>query len=335
MSKEGLRPVVTSVIIAYNNADTIEECLKSVLGQSYPLNETIVVCDQGSKDGTGQKVMDLLEKGGRRFEVMLVPHTGRSAARNAGWKRGRGEVVFFADADDVYNPDYLTRAIQAINDNRIGSVCVTGASLIEGRGLASRMLKLYSMDQVERRARHGFKPSWAWVYTRRALVAVGGFDERLSQAEDKDIFERVSRAGFQVALVEGIHWSHRRPTTNSAYFRKTLLGGSRRVLYLTKYHDYLGFFRSTSIIWLLAAAFVLQTLSPFSLPVASAALLLYLAYRGLATAYHVGSQAPKKDLFTFPFFMLGSHIVSAVGTLFGVLKYAGSSQGSPGRAAGS
>ena len=315
-------PLVTSVVVSYNDADTIGTCLESVLSQDYPKRETVVVCDEGSTDGTKATLTSLLSASPDSFDLVLVPHTGRSAARNVGWKRGRGGIVFFADADDVYQPDYVSRAVQALTGEKTGCVCVTGASLIEGSGVASRMLKLYSLVQVKNRAESRFRPSWAWVYTRKALEAAEGFDERLSQAEDKDLFERVQRLGFDVAVVDGIHWLHRRPNTNSKYFRKTLNGGVRRIPYLAKRHDVLGFIRATGIIWFLCVTCVLQIVYWPAAAAMAVMLLAAVVYRGVSTASLVWEGTTRKlDLMLYPFFNLASHAVSAVGCLVGLVQY--------------
>ena len=316
----------TSVIVAYNDADTIAACLDSVLGQAYLLNETIVVCDQGSSDETEAKVREILTKESRKFEIVATPHTGRSAARNTGWRRGSGNATFFADADDVYRSDYLTKAAEALKDETVGCVCITGSSLVEGKSMASRMLKVYSLVQVESRRRSKFKPTWAWVYTRKALEKVGGFDEELSQAEDKDIFERVTRLGFGVAVVEGVHWFHRRPTSNTSYFRKTYRGGVNRIPYIKKRRDYLGYVKATAVFWLLGAGLIFQLGFPFAFLTAVVVLALYVAFKGVSTAYMVWREIPSKlDLLFYPFFSLASHTVGAVGEVMGLLGHQESS----------
>jgi len=312
----------SSIIVAYNNADTVSVCLDSVLGQEYSQNETIVVCDQGSSDGTETKLREILSKESRKFEVVATPHTGRSAARNIGWRRSTGNAIFFADADDVYQSDYLTKAAEALRDGTVGCVCITGSSLVEGKSLSSRMLKVYSLIQVENRRRRRFRPSWAWVYTRNALERVGGFDEELSQAEDKDIFERVTGLGYRAAVVEGVHWFHRRPSSNMSYFRKTYRGGVNRIPYLRKTHDYLGFVRATAVFWLLGAGLVLQLVFPFTFLAALFALVLYVVFKGVSTANMIWRDVPSKlDLILYPLFSLASHTVAAMGEVTGLLRH--------------
>jgi glycosyltransferase involved in cell wall biosynthesis len=106
------RPLVSIVTVVYNGAATLERTLRSVLGQSYPHIEYIVV-DGGSTDGT----QDLL----RRYEDRLDLWTserdkGIYDAMNKGVALCTGEWVGLINADDWYEPDAVERAMSAAMD---------------------------------------------------------------------------------------------------------------------------------------------------------------------------------------------------------------------------
>ena len=318
-------PKVSSVVIAFNNEETVAECVESVLNQQYSNSETFIVFDEGSTDDTRKRVQDLLVGNPDNLRLISVPHSGRSAARNIGWRAGAGEFIFFADADDVYNADYLTKAIGAFSRADVGCVCVTGASLVQGSDFAPRMLKIYSALQQASRKDIDYVPTWAWVYRRRALVDTGGFDERLSQAEDKDLFERVRSLGYSAGVVSGVNWHHRRPTTNCTYFEKTFFGGVRRVPYLAKRKDYAGFIRSTAIVWLALMSLIAGVIFPSSFLLTPLALLLLIGYRSCQTARTLWrTTSDKVGLLLYPVFSLISHAISASGTLLGLGEFYGS-----------
>ncbi len=79
--------------------------------------------------------------------------------------------------------------------------------------------------------------NWAWIFKREAIESVGGYDEDLDQAEDKDIFIRIRGNGGKFAVVLGDHWHHLRPSKMSSYLRKTWGGSKRRVRFSMK-HDH-------------------------------------------------------------------------------------------------
>lgn len=94
---------VSVVIPSYNRRRTIKKCIDSVLEQSYPACEIIVI-DDGSTDGT----VELL-KGtyGSAVSVIEQGHKGAQAARNLGIQTARGEFIVFLDSDDCLTPTSL------------------------------------------------------------------------------------------------------------------------------------------------------------------------------------------------------------------------------------
>jgi len=95
-------PLVSVVIPSYNRAHVIAETLKSVLAQTYPRVEIIVV-DDGSKDATEQAVAPFRD----RITYLRQDNQGLAAARNTGLARSSGEYVAWLDSDDLWNPDKL------------------------------------------------------------------------------------------------------------------------------------------------------------------------------------------------------------------------------------
>jgi teichuronic acid biosynthesis glycosyltransferase TuaG len=98
------KDVKFSVIIpVYNAAETVSRALDSVLAQSYPAHEIIVV-DDGSTDNT----VALLEQyRGRITVIQKVTNAGGSIARNTGMDAATGDYIAFLDADDVWHKDKL------------------------------------------------------------------------------------------------------------------------------------------------------------------------------------------------------------------------------------
>ena len=102
--------IAASVIVpVFNGADTIGECLASLLALDYPPSGfEIVVVDNGSTDGTAAVVAGL----GGRVRLLHEPVRGASAARNRGVRAARGRLVAFTDADCAVEPHWLARLVE-------------------------------------------------------------------------------------------------------------------------------------------------------------------------------------------------------------------------------
>lgn len=98
---------ISVIIPVYNRADVLERCVRSVQAQDVSELE-ILLCDDGSEDGSTELCYALAEKDGR-ICVSHIAHRGASAARNIGLLRAAGEYLCFLDSDDVIAPDMLRR----------------------------------------------------------------------------------------------------------------------------------------------------------------------------------------------------------------------------------
>ena len=208
--QEGL---VSVIIPNYNYAQYLREAIDSVLAQSYPEIEIIVV-DDGSTDGS----KEILDGYGNRVQAIFQRNQGVSAARNNGVKASRGEFVAFLDADDSWLPAKVEKQVDCLKtDEEIGLVHVgvvevdaDGNSIRErldgGAGDLWRDLLLFSS--------RGIFGGGSGVLMRRTIFdEAGGFDQRLSTSADWDLYFQVSsrhNVGFipEVLLQYRVHHSN-------------------------------------------------------------------------------------------------------------------------------
>lgn len=106
--------LVSVLINNYNYAAFLEETVNSVLAQSYPEIEIIVV-DDGSTDNSRQ-VIEKLARTHPEITAHFKPNGGQLSAFNAGVHLAKGEILFFLDADDLYHRDYIEKAITIYRD---------------------------------------------------------------------------------------------------------------------------------------------------------------------------------------------------------------------------
>lgn len=114
------------VIPAYNVAVYLENCLKSILDQSYDNYEIIIVND-GSTDKTG-KVADNLADQYEQIKVIHQSNGGASKARNTGMKNVTGDYVLFLDGDDFWSDSHFLEQISSELDRELVDVVIFGYS---------------------------------------------------------------------------------------------------------------------------------------------------------------------------------------------------------------
>jgi glycosyltransferase involved in cell wall biosynthesis len=108
-------PLISVIIPCYNQAVYLDECLQSVLSQTYSNWECIIINDD-SPDNTSEIVQKWLEKD-KRFQYIHQKNQGVASARNAGIDRAKGTWILPLDADDKIGSEYLERAQKEMSPN--------------------------------------------------------------------------------------------------------------------------------------------------------------------------------------------------------------------------
>lgn len=113
MDNEQSRPVILSVVSpVYNGAKYLEPFLRSVLQQSFPHFELIMV-DDGSTDSSIE-IIKTYQKKDSRIHLIVQNHKGAGSARNFGLSRAKGQYIIFLDCDDWFSEDFFKTMIDRI-----------------------------------------------------------------------------------------------------------------------------------------------------------------------------------------------------------------------------
>ena len=97
------------IVPVYNVEQYLENCINSVLNQSFR-NFQLILVDDGSKDSSGE-ICDRFAQKDRRVKVIHKPNAGVSAARNTGIDIAAGQFICFIDSDDWIESDFVIKVI--------------------------------------------------------------------------------------------------------------------------------------------------------------------------------------------------------------------------------
>jgi glycosyltransferase involved in cell wall biosynthesis len=193
-----MSPEVTIVIPTRNRWELLAAtALPSALGQA-EVDHEIVVVDEGSTDGTAAGLASI---GDPRLRVVRHDQArGVAQARNAGIAAAGGAWVAFLDDDDVWSPEKLRRQIDAGAE---ASFVYSAAAWLDARRRYQRTLSPPGADGLAARLL-SWNEIWAGgsnVIARTDLLAqLGGFDERLFQLADWDLWIRLALAAPAAAV---------------------------------------------------------------------------------------------------------------------------------------
>lgn len=123
---------VSIIIPCYNSAAYLAACMDSVLAQTMPDFEAILI-DDGSGDNTLELAREIAEKDAR-IRVYHQENAGVSAARNLGLDHAQGEWITFVDSDDLLPEDALETMLSAVSDETDMVVCAHKTFSVDGSG---------------------------------------------------------------------------------------------------------------------------------------------------------------------------------------------------------
>jgi mycofactocin glycosyltransferase len=229
-------PTASVVIPVRNGERTIDDCIRSLLALRYPPDRLeLLVVDNGSRDRT----LELLQRYGERVVLVCEGTRGPGAARNAGLRGARGDVIAFTDADCVVDRDWLSRMVAPLRDPCVG---IAGGTILARRP-ANAVERFGETIHDHRMAIEVYRPPYAitmsWASRRDVLLELGGFDERFRRGEDSDLSYRVGRAGYALVFVPEAVVHHRNEATLLGLFGEGFEHGFHGVHTLKRHREFL------------------------------------------------------------------------------------------------
>jgi glycosyltransferase involved in cell wall biosynthesis len=123
-------PLVSVLINNFNYGQFLPEAIDSVLSQTYP-NIEIIVVDDGSTDESPRILQTYGQRYGDRIIPILKTNGGQASAFNAGFAASRGDILCFLDADDLFCPDKVAQVVQVFQQNPEADWCFHPLKLLE------------------------------------------------------------------------------------------------------------------------------------------------------------------------------------------------------------
>jgi len=220
-------PKVSIIVASYNNEQTIEECLRSILALDYPAGFVeVIVMDGASKDATVHKA--------QQFPVKTVSiHLNCPAAYNYAMKNlVSHEILGFVDSDAKVEVDWLRKLIPRLSEPR-----VAGASgRIETWNPENPWAKNIGYEIKNRYSRIGKETgriaTMNLLMKKSVIEEAGGWDETLASQYDTDLGFRLSAKGYRIAYEpSAICYHFNRPTLKAFYRQQRQYGKNTLRLY--------------------------------------------------------------------------------------------------------
>lgn len=217
-----VKGLVSIIITTKNEAAVIGRLLKSIKRQPYKKIETLVV-DNNSTD----KTVSIVEALGVKI---LKKGPERSAQRNFGFQKSKGEYVLFLDADMELSHLVIEECLMAVKRKKnIGAVVIPEESIAttfwEKVKAFERSFYNEHGDEITEAAR---------FFPKAVLEKIGGYDEKITGPEDWELPERVKRKGYLVDRINSKIYHYERIKSLHSLIKKKFYYGKKAHVYLSK-----------------------------------------------------------------------------------------------------
>ena len=293
------KPLVSAVVPVYNGESFIAETLQSLLAQSRPFDEIIVV-DDGSTDLTPDIVRTF-----KKVKLIRTSHVERVAARNIGWKASTGNIIAFIDSDLVLVKDWLKEVLKGFEQGHV--------AVVDRRAVYQPKTYIAKMNDHFfdlRYARH-YHPFTLWIIRRDILELLRGYDPSVVGIEDADLADRLRVQGYDIYLAsKAIAYHKGEPVTLFEELRRHFWFGSHILPYWKKLLHVKRPSRSLFFLFITGLFFLWPAI---------AISLFFLSYLYVFLKDLFVWKMKLRYLFVHPFIAVASEFVYAYGVLYGLL----------------
>jgi glycosyltransferase involved in cell wall biosynthesis len=178
------KKIVSIVVPTFNSAKILSACLASVHRQTYPFKEIIVV-DNFSSDQTQQ----IAQKFNAKF---LLAHGTQAAARNAGCSNALGEFVLFLDSDQQLDTLVIEECVAICNCGQVDAVKIP--EIFIGLDFWGKCSAKWKNEVVTAEGTEGGIPRF---FRKKVLLAVSAYKSQLKYWEDRELQQRLRKAGVK------------------------------------------------------------------------------------------------------------------------------------------
>lgn len=212
--------MVSVIVPIYNIEKYLGECIESILGQTYPLYELILV-DDGSTDSSGT-IADEYVRLDSRIKVIHKQNGGLTSARNAGLKVAQGEWIMHVDGDDWIEPDMIQELLSEAKKS--GADIVFGDSYKDGP--SSTVIRIPDWDDKVAGMKQYIASVWTCVWgciAKRSLYNEYGLasPSEICYCEDFHLMMRLCHYANKISNVHRVLYHYRyRPSSIIATFNK-------------------------------------------------------------------------------------------------------------------
>ena len=322
-------PFVSIIMPIRNEADYIEQAIKSIMNNDYPAEKMeILVVDGMSDDGT-REIVKKLSNHDDRINLIDNPHRIVPTAMNIGLKASRGDIFIRIDGHVIIHADFIKESVKCLQEKKdawiVGGHIETVAKNYIGRAIASAMRSPIGVGNA--RFRLGNYEGWVDTlafgsHHKWIIEKIGYFDEELVRNQDDEFNMRVVQGGGKIWMSKSIHSTYFSRSSLSKLWKQYFQYGFWRIRTLQKHKKPAALRQLVPLLFVLSILFLGVTgiFWNFCLYLLGIEITLYIL--GLiAGSLDVGRKSGWQYAPVVPLIFIILHFAYGLGSIWGIIRF--------------
>lgn len=265
---------ISAVVPTYNSERMIKKCLNSLLAQTHPFDEIIII-DNASTDGTREIIKNYPFK-----KILFDRNMERCISRNTGWREARYEIIAIIENDSVYDKFWVEKVLECFEKGT--DAVIDRRAVYNPDTFIARMNDDFFAARLDVKR---YEPFSAWVFRKNVLEKLNGYDEAQVGFEDTELGYRMISNGYTIKYQpEAIQYHAGEPKTLKQEIKRAWWFGLRAHKYYKKHREKLPYTRfimlsCLTLSILLPTVFIILLLGLFIL------LFIRFMYMGMKPVY--------------------------------------------------
>lgn len=318
--------IVSVVMPVYNEEKYIDDCIKSLLEQDYPIEKMEwIFVDGCSKDKTVEILNGYKEKYPDLIKVFNNPNKIVPFAMNIGISKSIGKYIVRLDAHADYAKDYISKCVYYLDTTdaeNVGGIAETKSKGFIGGAIAKMLSSKFGVGNSQFRinGKSGYVDTVPFgAFRREVFSKYGGYDERLVRNQDNEMNYRIRRNGGKIYMADDIHLTYYCRDSVKGINQMARKNGMWNVITMKLCPGSMG------IRHFIPLAFVLSVVGLVGLGFAHwifwACLAVELAlYALFDIAFSVKAARGVKEFLVLLFLFLSFHVSYGIGSICGIFK---------------
>lgn len=224
-----MKPLISVVAPYYNNSETIESCINSVINQTTDEKIEIIIIDDASNDKVGlEKIKNKVIPCNRIINIIhLNENEGGAYARNVGIDESQGEFIAFIDSDDVWLENKIEIQISSYVENTILTSCSFKGESIDDAVVLPTKVKGVDEHCGEALFCNSKLIQTSTFFMSADVARTVKFNSNLRRHQDYDFLLRAEHLGINIIQSEDVlsFWSTKRTTEKKQFLKKNINSG--------------------------------------------------------------------------------------------------------------